>query len=253
LTDRLIAVSEDEREETLKRRIVPGARLPVVRSGITPDTLPHMADGDAKRLEVGWGPRGSRVVVGTVGRMALQKDPLTWLRAAAQAAARRPELHFVWIMGGELEAEALACARELGLESSGRFQFFGYRPDARELIAGFDVFALSSVFEAGLCYVLMEAMALERPVIAAAGVGSRRAIHDGVNGLLVPVADPGALADAMVRLADDPDLRRRLGSAGRDLVLQHYTVEHQVAETERVYFDALGLPMTARATPAVSA
>jgi len=184
--------------------------------------------------------RGESVVVGTVARMTPQKDPFTWLRAAARAAQARADLRFVWIMGGELEREVRALASELGLERDQRLQFLGYREDAREVIAAMDLFMLSSVFEAGLPYVLMEAMAIERPIVATAASGSRELIADGVNGFIVPPGDAAALADRVVRLAADAELRQRLGQAARALVLERCTTTRQVADTLNVYYELVG-------------
>lgn len=241
LTDCLVAISEDERNEALQRAIVPLGRTRVVRNGVTPEALPYLSQGEAKRRSMGWGDRGATTVIGTVGRMTPQKDPFTWLTAAARALVRQPGLRFVWIMGGELEHEVHALARSLGLDRDGRLQFLGYRADARELIAAMDVFALSSVFEAGLPYVLMEAMALERPVVATACSGSRELIHDGINGYLVPPGDAEALADRMVHLAADAVLRRSLGQAGSQLVLQLCTTSRQVGDMHQLYRQVLGL------------
>lgn len=241
LTDRLIVISEDERNEALRRRIVPANRLRLVRSGVAFESLPSGSVGDAKRLELGWGRRGTTTVIGTVARLTPQKDPFTWVRAVALAQSRRPGLHFVWVGNGELEGEFLALARELGLDRQGRFEYLGYRSDARELIAAMDVFTLSSVFEAGLPYVLMEAMALGRPVVSTAGSGNRELIEHGLNGYLVPPGDAAALAEHILRLADDAALRERFGLAGRRTVLDFCTTNRQVDETASVYYDALGL------------
>jgi glycosyltransferase involved in cell wall biosynthesis len=238
-TDRLIAMSEEEARIALRHKVVSADRVRVVRNGVAVDRMPDAAAVESKRMELGWGPRGTSCVVGTVAKMNLQKDPLTWLRAVARAAERRPELRFVWVMGGELEPEVLGLARRLGLERNGLLQFFGHRPDAREIIGAMDVFSLSSVFEAGLPYVLMEAMLQERPVVATAASGSRELMRDGVNSLVAPCGDAEALAAGMLRLAEDPPLRSRLGRAGRETVLRLCTTERQVKETTGIYRELL--------------
>jgi len=241
LTDRMIVVSHDEAREALSRHIIPPAKTRLVRHGVDPRLIPDPAAAEAKRRELGWGPRdGGLTVIGTAGRMSPQKDPRTWVRAAALAARQRPTLRFVWVGNGDMEDELRALAGELGLEPSGQLEWLGYRADAREVIAAMDVFSLTSVFEAGLPYVLMEAMAAHLPVVAAAGSGLRELIRDGVTGYLVPCGDAGALADRALRLADDPALRCRFGRAGHELILEHCTLERQIAETARVYYDALG-------------
>jgi glycosyltransferase involved in cell wall biosynthesis len=233
-TDRLIVISEDERQEATMRRVISAQRTSLVRSGVTLKLLDERA-GDAKREELGWGPRGQATVIGTVARLTLQKDPFTWLNAAAAAALADPSLHFVWIGGGELERAFLARVHDLGLDRSPQFQYLGHRNDARTLIAAMDVFSISSVFEAGLPYVLMEAMALRRAIVATAASGSRELIQDGHNGLLVPTGDAIRLAAGMLRLGHDPVLRYQLGERARELIVDRCTTTRQVEETRRVY------------------
>lgn len=171
-TDRLIAMSEEEASIALRHKVVSSDRVRVVRNGVAGDRIPSAEAADAKRIELGWGARGTSLVIGTVAKMNVQKDPFTWLHAVARATQRRPDLRFVWIMGGELEADVRALVRKLGLER-GQLQFFGHRPDAREIIGAMDVFSLASIFEAGLPYVLMEAMLQEQPIVVTAASGSR--------------------------------------------------------------------------------
>jgi glycosyltransferase involved in cell wall biosynthesis len=240
ITDGLITVSTDERGAALARRLVPPGQVWVVPNAIDPGTLPAPDRCEAKRLEMGWGPReNSTIVVGAVGRLTAQKDPFTWLRAAAHVVALRPDLdlRFVWVSGGELEADVRALAHQLGLDQGGRVQFLGYRTDARELIGAFDIFTLASAFE-GLPYVLLEALALGRPVVATP-VGTSDVVRDNETGLSVPFGDPFALAKGIVCLADDASLSTRLGLAGTELVLRCYTTDRQVGETARVYREVL--------------
>lgn len=96
-----------------------------------------------------------------------------------------------------------------------------------------DVFVLPSLWE-GLSLALLEAMFHGLPVVATAVNGTPEAVADERTGLLVPPGDPGALADAMARLARDPELRTRLGTAGREEAERRFTVERMVEETEAV-------------------
>lgn len=246
-TDRLIAMSEEEASIALRHKVVSADRVRVVRNGVAADRMPSPVAAESKRRELGWGARGTSVVIGTVAKMNVQKDPFTWLQAVARIAKDRPDLRFVWVMGGELEADVRALARKLGLERNGQLQFFGHRPDAREIIGAMDVFSLSSIFEAGLPYVLMEAMLQERPIVVTAASGSRELTRDGVNSLVVPCGDAEALAAGMLRLANEPGLRSRLGLAGRQAVLDLCTTRRQVEETTRIDRELLA----ERGTPAI--
>lgn len=171
-------------------------------------------------------------MVGTVGWLTQQKDPATFLRAAARVAAARPDVRFAWCGSGELEGEARALAASLGIAD--RVQFLGYRPDARAVLAAYDVFVLASRFE-GVAYSPLDAMALERPVVATAVTGTRDTVVDGVHGYLVPPGDATALADRILTLVASPDLREAMGRAGRQLVERRFRAEQMVAKTAALY------------------
>ena len=113
---------------------------------------------------------------------------------------------------GPLRATLRARHVELALEE--RFQFLGQRDDVLELLTGADAFVLASLHE-GLPVALMEATSVGLPIVASCVGGIPQVLEDGVDALLVPPGDPGALADAMKRLASDPELRARLGGQAK--------------------------------------
>ena len=138
------------------------------------------------------------------------------------------------IGGGVLREPLEASAAELGL--GGRVRFLGPQPSPRvaELVSAADVLVLPSVVTPegkmeGLPVALMESLAVETPVVASAISGIPELVEDGVTGLLVPPGDPQALAGALARLAADPELRARLGRAGRARVAAEYELHANVA------------------------
>jgi glycosyltransferase involved in cell wall biosynthesis len=145
-----------------------------------------------------------------VGRLKAPKDFLTLVRALAALPDRAFEAQIVG--DGPDREEVAAEIRRLGLE--GRVQLAGERSDVPELLAGSDVFVLSSRSE-GLPVSVLEAMAAELPVVASDVGGLAELVVDGETGVLVAPGDPTALADALGRLLDDRELRQRLGAAGR--------------------------------------
>jgi len=235
-TDCVIAVSPAEAKETVAYRVVPPARVATIPNGIATASggSEAAADRAVVREREGW---SHRPVVGTLARMTPQKDPFTWLQAAARIAAAHPEVQFVWIWGGELEPQVRACAGRLGLMP--RLRFLGYREDARQLLAGFDVFLLSSAFE-GLPYSAIEALAAGTPVVATDVTGTRDVVRHGETGLLAPPGDPEALARHVLALLDDPDLARRLAQAGQRDVLARFSVQRMVEQTAALYQTLLG-------------
>jgi glycosyltransferase involved in cell wall biosynthesis len=109
----------------------------------------------------------------------------------------------------------------------------GYREDAARLASAFDVFVLSSDHE-GLPVALLEAMAAGRAVVATRVGGVPEVVRHRSEGILVPPRDPAALADAMVTVLDDVDLRDRLGAAARRRVAR-FDIRHTVRRHEEVY------------------
>jgi glycosyltransferase involved in cell wall biosynthesis len=157
-------------------------------------------------------------IVGNVARLAPQKDHATLIEAARQL----PEGVRVVVVGdGELREELEHRADGLPVE------LVGARDDVPELLASFDVFAFPSLFE-GLCLAVIEAQAAGVPVVATPVGGIRETVVDGETGLLVPPRDPAALAAAIRRLLDDPDLARRLADEARRRVRETYSEQHMI-------------------------
>ena len=142
-----------------------------------------------------------------------------------------PRRRFAAVGQGPLEAEIRALHGELGLGE--RFQLLGFRRDVHELMAAADVFCLGSAHE-GLPVAVMEAFAAGLPVVATSVGGLPQQVREGREGLLVPPADAAALADALVKVARDDNLRRGMAAAARDRATD-YDVRTAVTEQERVY------------------
>jgi glycosyltransferase involved in cell wall biosynthesis len=136
---------------------------------------------------------------------------------------------------GSIAADIAAAERDPAL--SGRVRFLGYRTDVPDLLRAADVFVLPSHRE-GMPRSIIEAMLSALPVVATDIRGAREEVIEGETGLLVPVAQPVALAAALGRLATDPALRTRLGDAGLRRALDLY-VEEKVIERQII---SLGLP-----------
>jgi glycosyltransferase involved in cell wall biosynthesis len=162
----------------------------------------------AARAEHGWAD--DDVVVAIVANLRANKDYPTLFRAASLALAEEPRLRFVSVGQGPLEAELRADLAAIGLGD--RFAMLGYHADPPAVLAGADVFTLSSVHE-GLPISLLEAMALGLPAVVTRVGGNAEVVTDGVEGLLVEPRRADALAEAYVGLARDPDRRGALGRA----------------------------------------
>jgi len=200
-----------------QRHLTPGRRVVKIPPGCAIEEIEaRRGGGGAIRQALGW--EGSPVV-GIVGRLERWKSQDVFLRSAAQVAQERPDVRFVVVGGavlgweGSYPAELEALARDLpGL--AGRVHFAGHQEDVYPWFDALDVVVHASYGEPfGL--VLVEAMALGRPLVATAAGGPVEIVEDGVSGLLVPPGGPGAMARAVLRLLSDPGLAARLGAGAR--------------------------------------
>jgi glycosyltransferase involved in cell wall biosynthesis len=164
----------------------------------------------AARTELGIAP--DTVLVGTVANYHPKKDWPNLLHAARRVAdlGSSAKIRFCFVGQGPLEAEVTALHRHLELD--GIVTLTGHRPDAIRLMAGCDIFVLGSKYE-GLPVAIMEALALGLPIVATSVGGIPEALTAGEDALLVPPADPNALAAGIVALATDPDRRKQFGAA----------------------------------------
>jgi glycosyltransferase involved in cell wall biosynthesis len=205
LDDAQIAVSEDARDSipvTLRERVE------VVVHGVPVDDVRRAAaHRDEVRRELGLD--GDAVLVVTVANYRSDKDYPNLLRAARAVTEADPRVVFVAVGQGPLEEEISRLHKELGLGA--RMRMLGYRSDAQRVIAAADIFCLSSRHE-GYPVALMEALALGRPIVSTAVGGIVNAVRDGVEGLLVPPAQPPRLAEALLKVAGDHVLRAALGA-----------------------------------------
>ncbi len=230
ITDRLVVVSPRNTEKGLADGIATPDKYVTIRSGIEMDRFLRPSRSRAEmRAELGIPP--DVPVMGTVARLSLQKAPLDFVAAAAIVADAIPQAHFIFVGDGPLRDQTEAAIEEAGLTT--RFHLTGLRRDVPELLTTFDVFALSSLWE-GLPRVLPQAMAARLPMVATAIDGNAEAVSDGVNGRLVPPADPPALARAVIALLRDPDAARWMGQAGLARV-HEFSAAKMVDDIARLY------------------
>jgi L-malate glycosyltransferase len=185
--------------------------------------------------EPGAGPGGADFVVCTVANLSPQKDYDTLLRAARLVIDHRPHTRFVAVGGAydpAYAAQVYELCHCLGLD--GRFEFTGARDDAVGLMATSGAVVVASAFEAGPL-IAMEAAAMARPVVSTdVGIMTDLFTH-GKDCLRVPVGDPAALADALVKVIDDPVLRAELGQNARRLAEERFDISRVVIELEEIY------------------
>ena len=235
ITDRIIALTGQERDDHLRFRVAPPEKFVTIHSGVDLSRFDAaLYDRSKIRIELDIPP--GDLVVGTAGRLTPVKGHVHLIAAAAKILAVHPDTTFVLLGDGELKGRLIEQAEALGL--AGKVRFPGWRPDVAAVMSAFDVFALPSLNE-GMGRVLVEAMALSRPVVASRTGGITDLVEDGRNGLLVPPGDSGALADAILRLLGDAALRAAMGGEGRRRA-EIYSTERMVEKIEELYAMSTG-------------
>ena len=219
----VISVSEANRRVAIERGIVPPEKITAIRNGICLQEF----EGVERR-------RGADDVltVGVMGRLVPQKGHRYFIRAAHEVARLRSDVRFVVVGEGPLDAPLREMVRELGLERY--VAFTGATRDAVRALNDLDILVMPSLWE-GLPYVLLEALALEKPVIATRVNGIRDVVEEGKTGILVRPGDPEELARAILKLMDDREMRARLGRAGAKRVRREFDAADGVRRTMEVY------------------
>jgi glycosyltransferase involved in cell wall biosynthesis len=174
------------------------------------------------------------LIAGIVASLRPVKDQATLLRAVALARLKFPHLHLVLVGDGPSRQELETLARGLGIREW--VHFAGIRPQLPSMHHMFDVSFLTSRSE-GFPNALIEAMAAAKPIIGTDVTGVRDAIRHGQNGLLVPPANPGAMAEALCQLLSDESTRVRMGAAGRELAKSDFSVEGALGRLEELYLE----------------
>ena len=233
--DRYIAIS-DEIKNVLVRDGVPARKIDVVRSCTDLRRFENVARANL-RDEFGLPP--DALIVGNVAALVGHKDHATLVRAAAIVLQTHPEAYFIVAGEGELRPSIERLRDELGI--GGHFILAGFRTDVPSMLADFDILAMSSCME-GLGSALLEAMAMGCPIATTNAGGIKEIVTDGLNGLVVAVRDPKALARAIMRLIREPQLRRQIALTARKTVEQHFSTDVLLAETLKVYERVLGRP-----------
>lgn len=236
--DRVIAPSRSTAAYHLKVNRIPARKLAVIPNFIDAAARPNAATPEAReeaRRRLGLGPE-----VLAIGSVA---DIITGKRPSDLAAAARPLLErgaVLLIAGAELDA---AEAQRLSLAAAGlqdRVRLLGRRTDIPKILPAFDIFALASEREE-MPMAVLEAMAAGLAVLAVDVGGMDELVIEGETGFLVKARDVAAMTDRLERLAADPELRARLGAAGRQRALSDFDREPIMDKIERVLSEAAAL------------
>lgn len=226
----IVAVSSSTREALLQFGI-PAGSITLIQNGVDTETY---SPGKSNDLRQEFGLAADDVLIGAVGNIRAPKAYDILLRAAARVLKQVPPAFFAVIGEGDENQmkPLLDLCGSLGIES--RVKFLGFRKSTAALFHNFDVFVSSSSTE-GLSLSFLEAMASGCAIVATRSGGAQEALGDGLSGLLVPINDSAALADTLAGVAQDRELRVRLGEAARARAVQTFSLQSMIGRYQALY------------------
>jgi glycosyltransferase involved in cell wall biosynthesis len=227
-THRFIAVSNAVADSMNRREQV--SNITVIHNGLSPQIAANLPQPSQIRAELQIEDKAPLIVC--AARLEPEKDLASLITAMQTVRARFPAACCLIAGKGALLTQLQSQIENLNLQN--HVQLLGYRADTLSLINAADCFVLPSLAEPfGL--VLLEAMALAKPVIATRVAGPLEIVDENVTGLLVPPSDPQSLASAIIQLLRDPQSSAQMGHRGRRRFENHFTDQRMAAATAALY------------------
>ncbi len=234
LSDCVTTNAEAVREFVHVDESCPREKMVVIPSGIDTERFQPLAGEDFKS-RLGLAP--DRPVVGIVTRMRVRKGVEEFLAAMIEVRKRHPGTQAVIVGEVELPEDLIAMVADGGMADD--LHLLGRRSDMPEVLSAFDIFVLSSHDE-GMSNAILEAMAMEKPVVATDVGGTGEVIAEGVTGRLVPPKTVAPLAEAIADVLDDEERMRAMGKTGREVVVDGFSSFSMVRQMESLYEDLAG-------------
>lgn len=232
---KVLTVSNCTRDFFLQTEHFPPEKLMTIYNGIDLSSYPSIPS-DPSRLPAELGIAPGESVLITVAYLREPKGIQFMLQALPAVLAQRPNCRYLIVGDGEFRPTLEQIARDLGIAE--RVIFTGKRADIPALLGLSDIFVLPTLNDA-LPTVLMESMAAGKPIVASNLGGVPEMVIDGENGLLVPLQDPQKLAQACMKLLEDPTGAVAMGETGKRMVTEHFSIEGQCRRLEEIYSEII--------------
>jgi glycosyltransferase involved in cell wall biosynthesis len=231
ITHRLIMLTPAERDDHLNFRIAPEEKFSIIHSGVDLSPFSHITAATGKQMRESLSIGEREFVIGTVGRLTAIKGHKYLLGAFALYLERGGEGQVIILGEGELRATLEKQADELGI--SHKLHFLGWRAEVAQIMSTFDIFVFPSLNE-GMGKVIVEAMACGLPIIASRVGGIKDLIVHGEDGWLVPPAEEESLAQALMMMYRDQNLRSNLGKRAKEKAML-YSKQAMIKKIEALY------------------
>lgn len=229
LSDEIIAVSTAVKRNMIENG-VSGDKISVIYGGITPIIE---LDSEGKSLaRKKWGIGPEDIAVGIVARLAEVKGHKYFIDAAEIISRDNDNVKFIIAGIGPMEQELRSLVRRRGLTD--KVIFTGFAENVYEIFNIIDINVISSLSEA-LCLSLIEGMYIGKPSVATNTGGIPEVVEDGYNGFIVPVGNSSALAEGILKLIKDPELRNTMGDRGRKKAVRDFSADVMAKDIQKLY------------------
>ena len=229
--DRVICVSDYNSRSMIQRDLIDAARVLRIYNSV--DLVAAHGDGAAFRQR--YGVPLDALVVAQASWMIPEKGIGDVIEAARIVLERMPDAHFLLAGEGAHRQEYMAMAAGMGMDAHFTWTGLLQNPVAEGLYAAADVVCQASRWEEAFGWVIAEAMAASKPLVATRVGGIPELVEDGVTGFLVAPRAPAEIADRVVRLLVDAPLRKRMGQAGRQAAERKFDLQHNLDQLMQVY------------------
>ncbi len=224
----IVAVSGGQQEKIIACG-VPQEKVSVIHNAINLGEIPAASEPFLRRQ---LGLPDDAIIIASAGRLSPEKNYAGMIEAARQVAAQNNAVYFVIFGEGFLRSELEGKIAAAGLE--GRFLLPGFRTDLQSVMHEIDIFMLPSLTE-GLPNVVLEAFAVRKPVVATRVGGTPEVVQDGISGFLTTPDNTEFMAESVLKLAAEKELRRNMGLAGNLYIAEHFGFEAQTRKYEELY------------------
>ncbi len=231
LADKIVAKTNAEKEDYISYKITSERRLTIICSGIDLNRFKELSSDEKLKIKKELGIPENSLVVGTAGRLVPVKGPEFLIEASKIIVSKYPDTYFLFAGDGPLRQNLEMKALQIGVKKN--IIFLGWRDDVAKIISIFDIFVLPSLNEA-MGRVLVEAMALRKPIVASRVGGIPDLVAHGKNGFLIQPKNPMELAKHIELLLEDRGEREKMGSAGQETIF-NFSKERMIEDTEKLY------------------
>ena len=225
--DKLICVSDFDRQTGINKKIAPPKKLVTIHNGLNPVKLLNR-----NQARTALGLALDKKIVGTIAHFYPTKNLKSLVQAADIVIKKYPETVFAIIGDGQLRSELETEIDHLGLNN--KVVLLGEKPQASQYLPAFDIYACSSAKE-GLPYLIIEAMKAGLPTVSTNVGGIPEIITDRQNGLLVKSGDSNELAKAIMNILEDDQLAQKLSQQAKTDLLTKFTLVEMITRTEEIY------------------